>query len=83
MPLDGMDMVLGTKWLIQLCTYATNLQEQFMEFKWHRKDYKLGGLEIFCHKVGLLQTKKENVKGKPFACIVEACIILVITKTLH
>jgi hypothetical protein len=33
LPLSGMDMVLGAEWLMQLGTYATNLQEQFMEFK--------------------------------------------------
>jgi hypothetical protein len=38
-----MDMVLGAEWLMQLGTYATNLQEQFMEFKWHGKNYKLYG----------------------------------------
>jgi hypothetical protein len=43
LPLNGMDMVLGAKWLMQLGTYATNLQEQFMEFKWQGKNYKLYG----------------------------------------
>jgi hypothetical protein len=32
LPLEGMDMVLGVEWLIQLGSYATNLEEQFMEF---------------------------------------------------
>jgi hypothetical protein len=43
LPLCGMDMVLGAEWLMQLGTYATNLQEQFMEFKWQGKNYKLYG----------------------------------------
>jgi hypothetical protein len=42
-PLNGMDMVLGEEWLMQMGTYATNLQEQFMEFKWQGKNYKLYG----------------------------------------
>jgi hypothetical protein len=37
--LTGMDMVLGAEWLMQLGTYATNLQQQFMEFKWQGKNY--------------------------------------------
>jgi hypothetical protein len=32
LPLDEMDMVLGAEWLMQLGTYTTNLEEQFMEF---------------------------------------------------
>jgi hypothetical protein len=43
LPLCGIDMVLGAEWLVQLGTYATNLQEQFMEFKWQGKSYKLYG----------------------------------------
>ena len=31
--LDGRDMVLGVEWLMQSGTYATNLQEKFIEFK--------------------------------------------------
>jgi hypothetical protein len=44
LPLSEMDMVLGAKWLTQLGTYTTNLQEHFMQFKWHEKNYKLYGL---------------------------------------
>ena len=33
LPLDGIDTVLGAEWLMQLGTYATILQEQFMEVK--------------------------------------------------
>ena len=36
-----MVVVLGVEWLMQLGTYASNLQEQFMEFKWKKKKYKL------------------------------------------
>jgi hypothetical protein len=36
-------MVLGAEWLVELGTYATNLHEQFMEFKWQGKRYKLYG----------------------------------------
>jgi hypothetical protein len=43
LPICGIDMVLGEKWLVPLGTYATNLQEQFMEFKWKGKSYKLYG----------------------------------------
>jgi hypothetical protein len=32
LPLEEMDMVLGLEWLMQLVTYSTNLEEQFMEF---------------------------------------------------
>jgi hypothetical protein len=31
-------MVLGIEWLMQLGTYAANLQEQLMEFKWQGKN---------------------------------------------
>ena len=41
--LSEMDMVIGLKWLTQLNTYARNLQEQFMEFKWQCSNYKLYG----------------------------------------
>jgi hypothetical protein len=30
LPLEEMDMVLGVEWLMQLGTYTTNLEEQFM-----------------------------------------------------
>jgi hypothetical protein len=45
LPLEGMDMVLGAEWLIQLGSYATNLEEQFMEFNWQGQHYKLYGVE--------------------------------------
>jgi hypothetical protein len=32
-------MVLGVEWLIQLESYATNLEEQFMEFNWQGQHY--------------------------------------------
>jgi hypothetical protein len=44
--LCGMDKVLGEEWLMQLGTYTTNLQEKFMEFKWHGNNYNLYGLKI-------------------------------------
>ena len=44
-----MVVVLGVEWLIQLGTYASNLQEQFMEFKWKKKKYKLYGSQIQNH----------------------------------
>jgi len=43
LPLYGMDMVLGVEWMMQLGTYTTTLQEQFMEFKWRGKNYNLYG----------------------------------------
>jgi hypothetical protein len=45
LPLEGMDMVLSADWLIQLGSYATNLEEQFMEFNWQGQPYKLYGFE--------------------------------------
>ena len=38
-------MVLGAKWLMLLGTYTTNVKEQFMEFHFHSKHYKLYGNE--------------------------------------
>jgi hypothetical protein len=46
-----MDMVLGVEWLMQMGTYTTNLQEQFMEFKWQGKNHELYGLGTLDHKV--------------------------------
>jgi hypothetical protein len=58
-----MDMVLGAEWLIQLGTYATNLLEQFMEFKWQGKNYKLYGLGSLDHKVRITPSmEKEELK---------------------
>ena len=37
LPLSGMGMVLGSEWLMLLSTYASNLREQFMIFKWKDK----------------------------------------------
>lgn len=51
LPLSGMDMVLGVEWLMQLGTYATNLEEQFMEFKWQGRNYKLYVLRSLHRKV--------------------------------
>jgi hypothetical protein len=45
LPLEGIDMVLGAKWLIQFGSYATNLEEQFMEFNWQGQHSKLYGGE--------------------------------------
>ena len=50
LPLDGMDMVLGAKWLMQLGTYTTNLEEQFTDFHLHVKHYKLCDNEGFILK---------------------------------
>jgi len=43
-------MVLGEKWFIHLRIYATNLEEQFMEFNWQGRHYKLYGDERFTLK---------------------------------
>lgn len=45
LPLNGMVMVLGVKWLMQLGTYSTNLEEQFMEFKLQGQHYNMYGGE--------------------------------------
>jgi hypothetical protein len=34
LPLDEIDMVLRVEWLIELGSYTTNLEEQFMELNW-------------------------------------------------
>jgi len=47
LPLKDVHMVLGAEWLSQLGTYATNLNEQFMEFNWEEKSYKLHGIDRF------------------------------------
>ena len=43
LPLNIMDIVLGVEWLMQLGTYAMNLQQKYMEFKWKEGSYKLYG----------------------------------------
>ena len=46
LPLKEIDMVLGADWLASLGTYSTNLQKQYMEFKWNGSEYRLYGLNI-------------------------------------
>jgi hypothetical protein len=55
-----MDMVLGTEWLIQLATYTTNLEKQFMEFNWKGQNYKLYGAESSTLKKGELKLMKKG-----------------------
>ena len=40
-PLGGVDIVLGIKWLLMLGTFFTNHQKQFIKFKWEGRKYKL------------------------------------------
>jgi phage-related protein len=40
-----MDMVLGVEWLIQLGSYATKLEEKFMELNWQGNRYKPYSIE--------------------------------------
>ena len=39
--LEEMDMLLGAEWLMQLGTYTTKFEEQFMKFNWQGQHYKL------------------------------------------
>ena len=62
-------MVLGVEWLMQLGTYASNLQEQFIEFKWKKKKYKLYGSQSQNHLLNKvtnlalpLQTSLTNIQ---------------------
>jgi hypothetical protein len=59
LPLNEMDMVLGAEWLMQLGTYTTNLEEQFMEFNWQGQHYKLYGVEGSTLKKNELQLMKK------------------------
>ena len=54
---------------MQLGTYASNLQEQFMEFKWQKKKYKLYGSQSQNHLLNKvtnlalpLQTSLTNIQ---------------------
>jgi hypothetical protein len=58
--LEEMDMVLGAKWLMQLGSYTTNLEEQFMEFNWQGQHYKLYGVEGSTLKKNQLQLIKRG-----------------------
>jgi hypothetical protein len=60
LPLEGMDMVLGAEWLIQLGSYATNLEEQFMEFNWQGQHYKLYGVKGSTLKKNQLPPTEKN-----------------------
>ena len=62
--LKGVDMVLGAEWLIQLGTYATNLQEQYIEFRWKGNNYKLYGLK----NLQTSQPKQKEVRPKRGPC---------------
>jgi hypothetical protein len=64
LPLSGMDMVLGAEWLMQLGTYATNLQEQFMEFKWQGKNYKVYGSESLHHPQKELTSIQKQIQNQ-------------------
>jgi hypothetical protein len=59
-----MDMVLGVEWLMQLGTYATNLQDQFMEFKWQGKNYKVYGSESRLHLQKSSQVFKNKIRNQ-------------------
>ena len=52
LPLKKMDIVLGAKWLIQLGSYTTNLEEQFPECNWQGRHYKLYGVNSTNFKEG-------------------------------
>ena len=39
--LGGVDVVLGIQWLQTLGTYSANHQEDFIQFNWLGKEYKL------------------------------------------
>ena len=45
LPLGGVDIVLGFKWLQTLGTYSTNHQKHFIKFKWKGHEYKLYGFQ--------------------------------------
>ena len=62
--LKGVDMVLGAEWLIQLGTYATNLQEQYIEFRWKGNNYKLYGLK----NLQTSQPKQKEFRPKRGPC---------------
>lgn len=65
--LDGIDVLFGVKWLMQLRTYATDLQQQFMKrCKWQGEIWKLFGLKPFLTKKSNSQPlKKINYKRAP------------------
>jgi hypothetical protein len=68
LPLSGMDVVLGVAWLMQLGTYATNLHDQFMEFKWKEKNYKVYWSESRLHsqnELTSIQIQKRNQEASP------------------
>jgi hypothetical protein len=44
-PLGGVDVILGVQWLQTLGTYSVNHQENFIQFKWQGKSYKLDGFQ--------------------------------------
>jgi hypothetical protein len=66
LPLNVMDMVFGGEWLIQLGTYATKLLEQFMEFKWQGKNYKLYKLGNLDSKVRITLSMEKELKENLF-----------------
>jgi hypothetical protein len=59
-----MDMVVGAEWLMQLGTYATNLQEQLMEFKWQGMKYKVYGLESLHHPLNEPTNIKKQIRNQ-------------------
>ena len=61
-----MDVVLGAEWLIQLGCYTTNLEEQFMEFNWQGRHYKLNGANTSSSKVQVLVKNSPVNERMPF-----------------
>jgi hypothetical protein len=57
----GMGILLGATWLMQLGTYATNIQKQFMKFRWKGETYKLNGFEP--PNNGIISSQSEEKNG--------------------
>ena len=43
LPHKEVDLILGADWLTSLGTYSTNLQKQYMEFRWKGTKHRLHG----------------------------------------
>lgn len=57
-------MVVGAEWLMQLGVCTTNLEEQFMEFHFHGKHYKLYGNEGSILKEGKPKQQEKNEEAQ-------------------
>ncbi|KAF7839637.1 putative mitochondrial protein [Senna tora] len=54
-PLEGFDMVLGTKWLASLGTIQANWKYKFLSFFYNGQDFLLQGIQDSCPLISLIE----------------------------